>query len=153
MLRTIGAVVLGYVAMFFFIFTTFSLLYLALGAERTYQPGTYDATALWMAASLPLSLAAAIGGGWVCARVAHNPSAAKYLAGLVLVLGVVSAYFELSSAPPPKEARTSNVTNMEAMMKSRQPTWVAVVNPIIGVVGVMLGARLVREKKREGVLV
>jgi hypothetical protein len=34
------------------------------------------------------------------------------------------------------------VANMEAMQKARTPGWVALMNPLIGAVGVMVGAGL-----------
>lgn len=40
------------------------------------------------------------------------------------------------------QVREASAGNLEAMTNARQPGWVAVLNPIIGAIGVMLGARL-----------
>ena len=44
----------------------------------------------------------------------------------------------------PAETRTGDVGNLDAMMKAKQPGWVAVANPFVGLAGVLLGARLRR---------
>lgn len=142
MLKNVLAVVVGYVVMLVFIFVTFSGVYLAMGADRAFLPGTYEVSTLWLAASLALSLAAAIAGGWVCARVGGSSAAPRALAALVLVLGVVMALPTLNPASDPRPTvRTGDVPNMEAMTNARQPAWVAFLLPVIGAAGVMIGAR------------
>ena len=48
----------------------------------------------------------------------------------------------LMAAATPVETRTGEVGNLDAMMKAKQPAWVAVANPFLGLAGVLLGARL-----------
>jgi hypothetical protein len=61
----------------------------------------------------------------------------------VIVLGAVFAYPALAGRPDDRPtARTGEVGMMEAMMNARQPAWIALLNPVIGVVGVWIGARL-----------
>ena len=99
-------------------------------------------TTLWIVVSIALSLIAAIVGGVVCSAIAKNPRAVLALAGLVLVLGLLSAIPALTT-PGANETkvRTSDVGNMEAMMNAKQPAWIALLNPLIGVAGVMIGGR------------
>jgi hypothetical protein len=40
-----------------------------------------------------------------------------------------------------QNVRDVSVGNMEAMMNARQPAWIALLNHLIGAVGVMLGSR------------
>lgn len=140
--RAIVSVVVGYVAMFAAIFLTFSGLYLALGPELSFQPGSYEPSVLWTVVSFALGVGAAILGGYVCARIARTATPPKVLAGVVLVIGLLSAVPVLMAAATPAEARTGEVGNLDAMMKAKQPAWVALANPFVGLVGVLLGARL-----------
>jgi hypothetical protein len=50
----------------------------------------------------------------------------------------------LMAAQTPAERSTGEVENLDAMMKAKQPVWVAVANPFVGLVGVLIGARLRR---------
>lgn len=142
--RSISSVVIGYAVMFAAIFLTFSGLYFLLGQELSFQPGTYDPSMLWTVVSFVLGMGAAILGGYVCARIARTATAPKVLAGVVLVIGLLSAVPVLMAAATPAEARTGKVGNLDAMMKAKQPAWVAVANPFVGLVGVLLGGRLRR---------
>lgn len=143
MLRAIGAVVVGYVVMFVLVFLTFSGLYLTLGADGAFEPGTYDVSVLWLVVSTVLSIFAALAGGFVCAAIARGGNAPLALAALVLVLGILMA-IPVVTAPPSSEARAADVPNMEAMMKAKTPVWVALLNPLIGAVGTIAGAKLRR---------
>ena len=142
--RAIVSVVVGYVAMFAALFLAFSGLYLILGQELSFQPSSYEPSMLWTAVSFALGILAAVLGGYVCARIARTATPPKVLAGVVLVIGLVSAVPVLMAAATPAEARTGEVGNLDAMMKAKQPAWVAVANPFVGLAGVLLGARLRR---------
>ncbi|HVF47646.1 MAG TPA: hypothetical protein VNA17_08785, partial [Pyrinomonadaceae bacterium] len=48
----------------------------------------------------------------------------------------------MAMTPAPTGARTPDVPNMEAMTKAQTPIWIALLNPIIGIVGAMIGGRL-----------
>ena len=142
--RAILSVVVGYVVMFAAIFLTFSGLYLLLGQDLSFRPGTYEPSVLWTVISFALGAGAAVLGGYVCAGIARAATPPKVLAGVVLIIGLLSAIAVLMAAATPAEARTGEVGNLDAMMKAKQPGWVAVVNPFVGLAGVLLGARLRR---------
>jgi hypothetical protein len=144
--RAIVSVVVGYVAMFVTIFLSFTVLYLILGQDLSFRPDTYEPSMLWTVVSFLLGIGAAILGGYVCARIARTTTPPKALAGVVVVIGLLSAIPVLMAASTPAVARTGDVGNMDAMMKAKQPAWVAVANPFVGLVGVLLGARLRRPK-------
>jgi hypothetical protein len=144
--RAILSVVVGYVAMFVAIFLTFSGLYLFLGQDLSFRPGTYEPSVLWTAASFALGVGAAVLGGYVCARIARAATPPKVLAGVVLVIGLLSALPVLMAADSPAEERTGEVGNLDAMMKAKQPAWVALANPFVGLVGVVLGGQLRRSR-------
>ena len=153
MARTIGSVILGYLVMAIVVIATFSLAYQVMGADRSYQPGTYEVSGVWIAVSIVLGLGAAILGGFACARVAHSPMAPKALAGVVLILGLGMAIAAAAGvgAEDRVDVRPAEVSGLEAMQNSQTPTWVQFLNPLIGVVGVLYGAGLARKSKQGGV--
>ena len=149
MWRAIFGVILGYVTMGLLVFLTFTIAYLAMGTERAFQPGTYDVTALWLVVSFALSLLAAAAGGYVCALIAKNARATFALAGLVVVLGLLFAVPVLMNAGGEQPARSEQVGNLDAMQRAQQPAWVALLNPLVGAAGVLLGGRRKNERASE----
>lgn len=141
MLRTVAAVIAGYVVMAAFVFLTFSGLYLAIGADRAFEPGSYQVSLLWIGASVVLGLVAAWLGGRISAAIGKGPRAPRVLAGIVLVLGLALAVPILIGSAPAKGPRTEEVSNLEAMAQAETPAWVALLNPLVGAAGVLLGAR------------
>jgi hypothetical protein len=139
--RKIAGVVAGYVVMFVAVFAAFSIAFVALGADRAFKPGSYDVTGLWLAVSTALSFVAALLGGWVAAAIGRNAQVPRLLAVVVVVLGVLLAIPSLN-APRPDVPRTDDVGNADAMMNARQPPAVALLNPVIGAVGVLAGGRM-----------
>jgi hypothetical protein len=147
MLRTVGSVILGYIVIAAFVFLSFSLLFVAMGPDRAYQPGTYEVSALWVVVSIVLSFIAAVLGGWVCVLVARTQLGPQILAAAILVFGLVLAVMQLGSAPADlPTVRDASVGVMEAMRNSRNPTWINFVTPLVAVVGILAGARLVGRK-------
>ncbi len=140
MLRSILGAIAGYVVMFFFIFLAFSAAYLAMGAENAFVPGGYDVSTTWIVVSFVLGFIAAVVAGYAAAAIGKGMTAVKILAGIVLVLGIVSAV-AVAMSPRPEGARTADVPNLEAMTKAQTPLWVALLNPLIGVAGVLVGGR------------
>ena len=138
MLRIVGGVFLGYVAMFVLIAFGFSGLFLALGTDRTFQAGSYQVTSLWLMGSLILNFIAAWVGGKVCAIIAGRPSAVKTLAVVVLVLGILSA---VNGDATRLTSRTGDASVREAIVNAKEPTWFALLLPVIAVVGVLAGGR------------
>ena len=142
--RAILSVVVGYAVMFVAIFFAFSGLYLVMGQELSFQPSSYEPSMLWTVVSFVLGVGAAILGGFVCAWIARRATPPKVLAGVVLVIGLLSAIPVLMAAPTQAAERTGDVGNLDAMMKAKQPAWVAVANPFVGLAGVLIGGRLRR---------
>jgi hypothetical protein len=145
MVRSILSVIVGYVALFLLIFVLFTALYMVLGSNGSFKPGSYQPSILWLALSTPLAFVAAIIAGYVCAALARGGRAPLALAALVFVLGIIFAVPVLTS-PETNVARTSDVSNMEAMMKAKEPAGVALTNPLLGAVGVLVGGRLRRKR-------
>ena len=143
MARSIGGVVAGYVCMALFVFATFSITYLAMGADGAFQAGSYEVSTLWIVVSFALSVGAAVVGGFVCATIAKNMTACYVLAGIVLVLGLLMTIPVLTGGyEGMPEVRDGSVGNFEAMQYARQPAWIALLNPIIGAGGIVFGGRM-----------
>ena len=144
MLRNILGVIGGYLTMFLFVFITFTVVYLILGTEGSFQPGSYEVSGIWVVISIILSIIAAVIGGLVCVLIAKNQKAGAILAVVVLVLGLAMA-IPVLLAPDSNIERTSDVDGMQAMSMAKQPIFIALLNPLIGAVGVLYGSRLRKE--------
>jgi uncharacterized membrane protein len=146
MLRAILGVVVGYIAMAVFVFCLFTIAYLAMGADAAFRAGTYEVSMLWIVVSIVLSFIAALIGGFVCAVLSRSKRAVQVLAGIVLVLGILVAIPVLMGNDVRPNVRTGNVPNLQAMQNARTPKWIALLNPVIGAVGVLVGAGLKKTK-------
>jgi hypothetical protein len=143
-LKATLAVIAGYLVLAIVMFIAFTGLYLAIGADGAFQPGTYYVSTLWIGASIAVNVLAAAAGGWVCAAISRG-AAAKVLAGLVLLLGIAFAIPVLDSTKDPRPvAREADTPNLVAMTNARQPVWLALALPVVGAVGVLTGASKAR---------
>ena len=147
MVRNVMSVIAGYLSIAFFVFISFTLLYIVIGTEGAFQSASYQVSDMWLIFSLLLSIVAALLGGYVCILISKNQQAALVLAGIVLVVGLAMAIPVLTT--PDTESimeRSGEVSSMDAMSMARQPAWITLINPVIGGIGVFLGARLKRKK-------
>ena len=138
---TIAGAIAGYVVMLLFIVATFALAFPILGINRLFATGTYEASLTWIALSFVLGLAGALIGGWVARYVSPKSHAVPALAALVLVFGLTSALAARNEAVPQGGARGPDATMTDVMANARQPTWIMLVNPLLGAVGVLIGGR------------
>jgi hypothetical protein len=142
MIRAILGVIVGYVVMAVVLFCSLTASYLFLGADRTFQPGSYEVTGMWLAFFLGFSFIAALVGGKVCRIVGGGWLAVMGLVAVVVVLGGVSAiYATLAAAGSAPVSRTGGTSNLQAMMNAKQPLSVSFALPAISAVGVLLGGR------------
>lgn len=143
MVRSILGVVAGYLAMFIFVFISFTSLYLLLGANGAFEPDTYEVSLIWIIISFILSIVAALLGGYLCVLISKNHKAALVLAGIVFVLGIAMAIPVLIDVENEvQEMRKADVPNLEAMQNAKQPPLVALLTPLIGALGVFAGSKL-----------
>ena len=148
MMRAILSVIAGYLTLSVVVMASFMVALPALGTERVLAPMTYYPSPLWLVTSFALGLMAAVIGGWVCALIARAPKPPLALAVLVVVLGLLSAIFQMVSPDDKPTVREGEVSITEAMKNARQPAWVAFLNPLVGAAGVLLGARLARRESQ-----
>ncbi len=90
-MRTVLAVIAGYIAMFLLVIILFTIAYLAMGADLSFKPGSYEPSLLWIVVSFVLGLIAAIAGGWICAAIAPGTKAPVALVVVVIVLGLLTS--------------------------------------------------------------
>jgi amino acid transporter len=139
--RVIGAVVLGYIAIFVVVFVGLSAFYLALGLGRAFQPGTFEISPLWIMVSLVVGFAAAFLGGRIALRVARGVKGPRALALVVVVLGIALALPVLLGTPPELGPRPEDMGPLDAMQQAQTPLVAALLNPLVGALGVLLGGR------------
>jgi hypothetical protein len=141
--KIIGSVIAGYVVMFAGVFVLMAGAWAVLGASGAFATGSWNVSGTWMLVSVFVGLVAAIGGGYVCAAIARDRRGPIGLAGLVVVLGIVYAIPALTGGGAAiAEPRPDTMSMFDAMSNAIQPAWLALLNPVLGVVGVMIGARL-----------
>lgn len=141
MLKAIIAVVVGFIAMTIFSFAAFTCAYLGLGVERVFEPESYDVSTIWMVIMVILSVVGGVVGGFVCAAISKSMGVCKVFAGIVLALGLLSSIVTTMKERP-ETARSGDVPNFQAMQLAQTPIWLCLVNPVLGAVGVLLGARM-----------
>lgn len=138
MLRAVLAVIAGYIALAVAIFVLFSMAYLAMGADRAYEPGSFAVSTLWLLFAVPITFIVAMIGGWVCRVIAGRTGPVWALAIVAVVLGVIEATYVTLNPREPEE-RAADVSLLDATGKAVQPTWVVWLNPVLGFVGILLG--------------
>ena len=147
MLRSIIAVIVSYIVMFVLIFVSFAALVFGLGIDGLLKPGSFQGGLLITIAAPSITLITGVFGGWLCAKIAGVGTGGRgrtpviALAVVVFVLGALSAAITLQK-PFPADPRPADMTLEQFMEVGREPTWVAVSNPIIGAIGVLIGGML-----------
>ena len=144
--KIVGAVLAGYVSMFITIFVSFSAAFLVMGTDGAFQPESFEPSVSWLLVSFVLGFLAALEGGFICALIGGE-SATNALSAFVVVLGLLMAIPVMLADVEPL-VRATDLANLEAMQQARTPVWVAVANPFLGAIGVLLGGRL-KDKLRK----
>jgi len=140
-MRIFGSVVAGYATMFLVVFLGLSLVWVVLGADGAFQPGTFSVSTTWILLSIVVGFLAAMAGGWVSRRIAITDAGPKALALVVVVLGVLLAIPTFGADATEAAVRTATLPMFDAISAARTPAWVALLNPVLGAVGVMIGGR------------
>lgn len=147
MVRTIAAIVVGYVVIVLLVFGLGLGAYAGIGPENAYQEKSWHATTIIGLLTLISGVFAATIGGWVAGTIDSKPRGFRGLAGALLVLGLgVAGLRTMQPAPPPRTEPVTMKLAMEHSRDHRDPTWVTWLLPIIGSVGVMVGGAGTRGK-------
>lgn len=144
MARLIGGTLVGYVVYFALVFLLMTAAWAVLGVGA-FKPGVWEVTGLWIGLMLLASFLAALIAGLGSARFMKDARGPAALAGLIILFGILFAWPVLTGTMPvPPLPRPDTLPMSEAMEKGQAPLWVALVNPTLGALGALLGARLVR---------
>lgn len=145
MVRTVIAVIVSYVLIFGLISVTFIAVFLIMGVEWSFKPGSFEASNAWNVTALIASFLVAVVGGFVCRLIAKAGKGPRALAVVVFVLGLIFAIPTLfANQANANQVRSPNLSPMEAMTRATQPAWVPFTFPVLGAAGVLLGGRLKR---------
>lgn len=148
MARIVGSILLGYLVIVVAVLGLMTAAWFALGPAGAFHPGSWEVTPAWIVLSLIISLVAAVAGGYAAAAVALDSRGPMWLAVWVVVLGIIVAIPMLTSpVEPPPGPRPDVLAMFEAMQKAQPPFWLALLNPIIGFIGVLIGGRLRRTSR------
>ena len=140
MIRSTLGVIVGYAALSLFFFAVFSCAYFTLGVERIFQSDSYEVSTLWLVLSAAISLCGSILGGYFCAAISRNKRTCELFAALVLIILVLFCLPKMRDPNP--HVRAGDVSFVDAMRLTQMPFWMHVLNPVLGAVGVLLGARM-----------
>lgn len=149
MLRSIAAVVVTYIVMAILIMCLFMALWFGLGPDRLLKPGSFQGNMLITIAAPSITLLVGLFGGWLSAKIGRSRTPVMVLAGVVLALGLLMAAVTLQK-PYPSDPRPAGMTVEEIMKVGREPTWVALFNPIGGAVAVLIGGLVLTRPRRAG---
>ncbi|MDO9170926.1 MAG: hypothetical protein Q7W29_03750 [bacterium] len=136
MLRAAAGLVLGYLVLAGTAVILMSLAWMATGPGFAFRGESPETSTGWSLLSIGLGLVCAGFGGRVSAR--FSPHAVPLLAGVVLVVGLLSA-FGPAPARPALEKPVSELGVFEAASYAVQPAWYRYAIPLVGAAGVLLG--------------
>lgn len=142
MLRSIVGVIVGYVAMFAVAFVAYTAAYLGLGPERAFEPGTYGLSGTWIGLMFAITIISGLVGGLTCAAISKSRTAGLVFALIVFVLGFVFELPNIMKKGHAPEARTGDVSNLDAMGKAQPPVWLCLFNPFLAGAAVLIGTRM-----------
>lgn len=148
MVRSIAAVVVSYIVMMLLIMGMFAGMVFGFGIEGLLKPNSFQGNMIITILAPAIALLAGLVGGLVCAKMGRSKKAVMVLAGLVLVLGLVQAVGTLQK-PFPADPRDPNMTLEQFMEVGREPTWLAIFNPIGGALAILVGGLVLGGKKLE----
>ena len=110
-----------------------------LASIAFFQPDSYEVSTLWLAISILISICSAILGGYVCAAISKSMRACQVLALIVLVLGILLCLPKMREDPV---NRAGDVPALQVMQLAQMPVWAHVLTPILGAIGILVGARM-----------
>jgi hypothetical protein len=140
--RAIAGVLMGGVTMFMVTFLMFPAVYLGLEPDLAFEPNSFQPTQVWIASNILVALIATGVGGYMCASISQSSGPPVILALLVAVFDLILVAIFVQQADP--GFRTDDVTKLNALMSAKRPLWALLVNPVVGAVGVLFGAKLRR---------
>ncbi len=148
MLRAILGVIVGFFVALGVVEGGNAAIWKVFGADALYKEAVWDVTFIWIILSIVIYVVAGLFGGGVCEVVAAKGTrAAIVLAGVVLIVGSLYAKNlkqNIDAQNPP--ARQVEATRFDSMQYARIPNMARYGNPIVAVIGILVGAEVIRRK-------
>ncbi|WP_411281061.1 hypothetical protein [Gemmatimonas sp.] len=145
-MKSFGIALAGYILMFVVLYATLTVLYFALGTERTFLPGSYAVTPLWIAVFCVVQFNSGLSAGIVVSKLSSDRKIPLILATMTLVFGLLMALAAtqgtVSGTVHDAIPRDGSLTNMQAMMQAQTPVWIQLIAPALAALGVIAGATL-----------
>ena len=142
MIRSILGVTVSYAVLFLLWSALFLGAYALLGPERVFQPDSYEVSTLWLGLTGAITFFGAIAGGYLCAFISKNNRACQVLAFVVFLIAIFLCIKAMRRDTGGLHVRAGEVTKLEAVQLAVGPTWMHLLNPVLGAAGVLLGARM-----------
>lgn len=147
MWRVIVGPILGYIAMVAVVIGCIAATWFSLGPGFAFDNESFSASLGWTITMLVSGFLAAIVGGVVAKLVGgseYGEKAVLALAGLILVLGIVTIVAQSMSPPVevPEGLKTSDVSFAEAGQYAKSPTWYNYAIIVVGMAGAIIGGKL-----------
>ena len=145
MLKSFLAIIVSYVVGNLVFFAIVTGCFFLFGVERVFQPDSYEVSIAWLAVTLIVSLLTAMIAGYVCHSISHSWRTCQVLALIVLMFTSISCIVQLRHInPDAPNIRAGDVGYFDAMKLGVPPRWLPFVNPIVGCMGVLIGAGMKR---------
>ncbi|MDQ8160566.1 MAG: hypothetical protein P3B76_13830 [Gemmatimonadota bacterium] len=141
-MKALGTACAGYLVLFVVLFTTLTAMYFGLGSERTFLPGSYAVTPLWIAVFCFFQFDAGLVAGVVVSKLSRDRQVPFVLAAMTMGLGIVMALPAVLGTVPDAGPRIGSLTNMDAMMQAQTPVWIQLIAPALAALGVTVGSML-----------
>lgn len=145
MLRNILGIIVGYIVMAVIVVSGLFIVYAVLGEDFAFKADTFKPSIMWILVMFVMGIIASVVGGMVCRMIGRSQGATLGIAAAILVLGAVNAVV-LMQREAPTEPRVPGMSASEAMGEARTPLWVLILNPLVGVAGVVLGGAMVSKE-------
>ena len=142
-MKAFGIALGGYILMFVVLFATLTAVYFALGTDRTFLPGSYAVTPLWMAVFCFFQFDSGLVAGLVVSKLSSDRKVPLILASMTLVFGILMALPAVQGAVNDVGPRDGSLSNMQAMMRAQTPVWIQLIAPALAALGVIAGATLI----------
>lgn len=149
MWRVFVAPIVGYIVMVIVVMLGIAAVWFSMGASFAFDGNTVNASLGWTLAMLVAGLIAAIVGGMVASMIGGWQYAAKAvmgLAGLILVMGLLTIVLQSMAEPTPVPAdfNVADLSFTDAGKYSRSPMWYNFAIVVVGIVGTLVGGKLIK---------
>jgi hypothetical protein len=145
MLKSVIAIIVSYIVGNLAFLGIVTGCFFLLGVERVFQPDSYEVSNTWLALTLVVSLLGAMVSGYLCHSISQSWRTCQVFALIVLMFTSISCIVQMRRInPDAPNIRAGEVGYLDAMKLGVPPRWLPFVNPIVGCMGVLIGAGMKR---------